>query len=451
MEMEAGFRGGDGEQPEDQEMPMDVDPQPSSPHCSTSIAISSSHRPDGVQPHHHPLATPQDSDRPLPRRLLGIPSQLLDPPSSPSISVPQDGDRPPPRRLLGISTSLARSPRPMVQDGDQALPRPRVAFQFALPQGTSTSMTHNGSPPPARLCITVPIETSVSTPHSSNPAVPDGIQSLSRPRVTLPVDTFSASSRPSPSRRMRAIQKSGQQENETIQAFFRRKAAERGRVVDNETPDATRRRLDREHDHMYYPLPGVHGPRVFKWVLIGQVWIRTPLTRSAVHMKWYGWPHSWLRYNSIDNEWDLCSKWGLWEDEDKGLMDGPRPTVSFSSRNAPYTPANSLSTQQSKVFPPTPASAIAASIATQPSSTHRDLTLPANAITSSSYPPTVTSQNDALFSMAVDAQSDTIPHNPVKSLSSGCASVKPPLQDSKAQSTYQAIAKLRCLLRLMCR
>ena len=106
--------------------------------------------------------------------------------------------------------------------------------------------------------------------------------------------------------------------------FFERMEIRREKILQRESHVDKVRRINREHVNETHPAPGRHGPKVFEWVVQNGYRVRTSLTRAEADNAWDSWKVSQMRYNSIDNEWDVCSEWGNdfdGDDDDSDLMD----------------------------------------------------------------------------------------------------------------------------------
>lgn len=103
---------------------------------------------------------------------------------------------------------------------------------------------------------------------------------------------------------------SRQKRGETWQEFFARHVEIRSRKIATETPQERQKRLDREQNARKHAAPSRrgHGPAVYHWSEEGQFRIRTRVFRACVEDIWDCYSDSQRKYDSIHNEWDICSE-----------------------------------------------------------------------------------------------------------------------------------------------
>lgn len=100
------------------------------------------------------------------------------------------------------------------------------------------------------------------------------------------------------------------------------------RCIATETPSFRQTRLDRERNSQRPECPGKRGAMVFQWIDLNDDgnFIRSAVTRKQVDDIWPTFSRYQRRFNSLDNEWDLCEEFGEYgpesEDEDF-ILDGP--------------------------------------------------------------------------------------------------------------------------------
>ncbi|KAJ7571847.1 hypothetical protein C8J56DRAFT_755534, partial [Mycena floridula] len=96
---------------------------------------------------------------------------------------------------------------------------------------------------------------------------------------------------------------------ETWQEFFIRLARKADKIRVSEQPKQRSARENREAVASSKRAPGKSGARVFRWET---VWddgyrLRTHVPRWQVPDLWQEYTDSQKRFNSFDNEWDVCS------------------------------------------------------------------------------------------------------------------------------------------------
>ena len=137
-------------------------------------------------------------------------------------------------------------------------------------------------------------------------------------------------------------------EKDAVDAFFEAQLERHRKYLLQETSQQREAREARERANANYPVPGRNGAQVFEWEKENGKWKRVPVSRGAVESCWSTWHSSTLRYNSIDNVWDVCEKWqshtygtfGLDLEEDDA-MDGWVPSTE-GNRPAPEKAAHPI-------------------------------------------------------------------------------------------------------------
>jgi hypothetical protein len=112
-----------------------------------------------------------------------------------------------------------------------------------------------------------------------------------------------------------------QREGQTWQEFFAAEAERHSRKAARQSSDECQARLQREAAHQDYHEPGRRGATVYRWEDVDGFRIRVRMNRGEVSTWWGGYSHSQKRYNSFENEWDICTEFdpdGRPEDEDFG-------------------------------------------------------------------------------------------------------------------------------------
>lgn len=111
----------------------------------------------------------------------------------------------------------------------------------------------------------------------------------------------------------------GQLPGETWKEFMLRQNRRRKAKLENESEAHRKTRESREMTAVKRQCPGKKGPTVYIWEEDNDVWTRTLLSRAEVEGYWGQYRSSQKIYNSIDNCWDLCTKFDegtAGEDED---------------------------------------------------------------------------------------------------------------------------------------
>jgi len=104
---------------------------------------------------------------------------------------------------------------------------------------------------------------------------------------------------------------SGQGRGELWKDFFSRMEKSREKAIQREDSRAKTVRLSREAAQKAHPPPGLgsKAPRVYEWeedVSTGFL-LRKPVSRSYAQDIWSNYSKTQRRYNSVRNEWDLCT------------------------------------------------------------------------------------------------------------------------------------------------
>jgi hypothetical protein len=138
--------------------------------------------------------------------------------------------------------------------------------------------------------------------RSDAPSLP-----LSQP-VTAPSQPVAGPSQPVAARVPSGLAGPGQLLNETWKDFMQRQNKRRKVKLQNESEAQRRTREGREMTAVKRQCPGKKGPTVYIWEEDNDVWTRTLLSRGEVEGYWGQYRSSQKIYNSIDNCWDLCTK-----------------------------------------------------------------------------------------------------------------------------------------------
>lgn len=157
----------------------------------------------------------------------------------------------------------------------------------------------------------------------------------------LPVSAESSHARPRPGRITRQFP------GETWQEFEDRQKQRYAEKLAVESEDARRSRIDRERAQERHQCPGHTGPHVFHWDKNEDtgIRVRTAITRAQVPEYWENYTNSQRVYNSVDNEWDICSEFapeasppesGNWDDDDEVYP--PRPPSPDAPPAYPVSP-----------------------------------------------------------------------------------------------------------------
>lgn len=105
---------------------------------------------------------------------------------------------------------------------------------------------------------------------------------------------------------------SGQKRGETWREYFSRMAKKREQKLATETQKAKESRLSKEKAQKNHPCPGKgsKAPIVFHWTEDDETRfrIRTRVCRQMVPDTWENYTNTQRVYNSLTNEWDVCSE-----------------------------------------------------------------------------------------------------------------------------------------------
>jgi hypothetical protein len=108
---------------------------------------------------------------------------------------------------------------------------------------------------------------------------------------------------------------SRQQRGETWQQYFARQEARRPRIIAAETEVTRMSRQNREAASRTNR-PGRKGARVFQWVLTDGFRMRQNVFRSQVDDVWDSYNSNQRRYDSFNDEWDICTEFAPGERSD---------------------------------------------------------------------------------------------------------------------------------------
>ena len=103
---------------------------------------------------------------------------------------------------------------------------------------------------------------------------------------------------------------SGQRRGEAWPAYFERQKERHDRLAAAESETEKLERLVREESYKLFPVPSTLGTSVFRWIAdpFTGFRLRTRVSRRDVPVVWriYGRAHK--KYDSIDDEWDICTE-----------------------------------------------------------------------------------------------------------------------------------------------
>lgn len=108
---------------------------------------------------------------------------------------------------------------------------------------------------------------------------------------------------------------SGQPAGISMKEFFEKRANRRHRALERETQANRQAREARERNAERQACPGKSGATVFIWQLIDGHRIRVPAGRRHQDYHWENYSRAQRRYDSVNNQWDLCSEFGPYDDE----------------------------------------------------------------------------------------------------------------------------------------
>ncbi|KAJ3726417.1 hypothetical protein DFJ43DRAFT_1002189 [Lentinula guzmanii] len=95
--------------------------------------------------------------------------------------------------------------------------------------------------------------------------------------------------------------------NEDLFAFIKRRDERRLRVISSETTLEHQSRLQREENAGRDRPPGRKGARVYYWDLVEGIRVRTAVGRSNYEDIWERYGSHQRRYDSVADEWDICT------------------------------------------------------------------------------------------------------------------------------------------------
>lgn len=163
---------------------------------------------------------------------------------------------------------------------------------------------------------------------------------------------------------------SRQQRGESWKEFFARMDANRITAINRENSSDKQARLSREAAQKAHPRPGLSSKaaRVFEWIEDDETGflLRTPITRSLAQDYWHNYTEKQRRYNSILNEWDLCTELELdgvgrgYEDDDDDDDDVNMVSTSTQSQPTSLHPAQEPNLSPRAILPPASQPVVAA-------------------------------------------------------------------------------------------
>jgi hypothetical protein len=132
---------------------------------------------------------------------------------------------------------------------------------------------------------------------------------------------------------------SRQKRGELWHEFFSRMDAEKINALKKENLKARQTRINREHAQKSQPLPGTNSSATFfEWeedVKTGFL-LRKPISRNHARDVWSGYSMNQRRFNSVRNEWDLCSKFSDADFSDCESDDSTYPKGTNFQRSLPH-------------------------------------------------------------------------------------------------------------------
>ncbi|KAJ7572868.1 hypothetical protein C8J56DRAFT_745773, partial [Mycena floridula] len=111
----------------------------------------------------------------------------------------------------------------------------------------------------------------------------------------------------------------GQRLGETWQEFFKRREESENRMLQTETDDCRRSRLQRvkNADRYMPPATSSSAAHTFEWSISAKPYLtRNYVPRSEVEDTWQHYSTGQMRYSSFANEWDLCIEFAPEEEPD---------------------------------------------------------------------------------------------------------------------------------------
>ncbi|RDB18819.1 hypothetical protein Hypma_014528 [Hypsizygus marmoreus] len=101
---------------------------------------------------------------------------------------------------------------------------------------------------------------------------------------------------------------SGQKEGELMRAFFERRRIRNALAAARETRVETQARMQKEKHAARHDVPGKGGARVYYWEDVAGFRVQRAGGRQNYKFLWRKYGYDGRRYDSFDNEWDLCSE-----------------------------------------------------------------------------------------------------------------------------------------------
>ena len=134
---------------------------------------------------------------------------------------------------------------------------------------------------------------------------------------------------------------SRQSRGQTWQEFFKALEIQHQRMLKTESDRDRQARLSREANAKRFEAPGKGSTtKVYRWTKVNDFYMRARVTKAQMEDEWAGTAVEHMRFNSFDNEWDLCSAF----DPEAGSRDsfddtdGPDYPEPFESGEIPYEP-----------------------------------------------------------------------------------------------------------------
>ena len=95
---------------------------------------------------------------------------------------------------------------------------------------------------------------------------------------------------------------------ESMQAYLEHLVLQRTCTIARETRHDHQSQLSRETAMKVFPIPGHQGPMVFLWIDHNGFHMRTRCDHQVITERWTTYCDTMRRYDSIHNEWDLCTE-----------------------------------------------------------------------------------------------------------------------------------------------
>ena len=138
---------------------------------------------------------------------------------------------------------------------------------------------------------------------------------------------------------------SRQREMESMRRYFDRLSVESSAITASESAVQRQRRLSREAAMAHSPEPGRRGAIVFRWVDHNGFRVRSRCNRQTATTIWEMYAgENMRRYDSIHNEWDVCTEFfpednfDLFDSTTLAAFERIEPTQSVSPVLPPYPP-----------------------------------------------------------------------------------------------------------------